>query len=302
MHNKIQHKGIKKKYKRIMATVAGAAVITSAMLPGMPLAKAQASANHNNTNHHRSDISQGEIGSRDAGDPVQIVKDNAGSFGFDTNASFSLLSSSGRKAVVRVHSRGQTFKVDLYQRNGEWIISTIHGIGDSTHPATYTTASMFNYQPNVTYPATLAANQHVLYQTNIFDDWFWHKNAYPQDMALGVLLQNPRLSDTNNIFSSDVLKQIDNINFGRQLVLYTHLGSVASKGYGIGIAKVAQTGNDLTVTVRTKSPLVNTALSATKADDLIPIDLVNLDFRSSIHITFVDQNGTVLSKNTIMPH
>lgn len=293
MPQKNQHKGTKRRYKRVAAALAGAAMMSS-LLPGIPFSRVYAAANPNVT-YRAVARDQSDAENMTAGSPVQVVKDNAGTFGFNTDADqFTLLSQSESKATVQVRKDGQTFKVDLVQEDGNWIIKTIRGIGDMTHPATYTPASMFYYRLAAAPPASESADSQTIYQTDNFSQWSWNQAAYPADMGLGVLLQNPNLTENATAIPDNILSQITNIDFSRHFVLFANLGSVAAKGYGIGIEKVVQTGNDFTVTVRTKSPAANETLTDTKRDDLVLIDRATLDFSNPILINFVDQNGTRL--------
>lgn len=387
-------KTARRKYKRLVAALAGAAVVTSAMLPGLPLSKVHAAENtvvaspaptvetaktpeatkeqrdkERNRERHDEDrqvsgsplaavkaaaATYGFDASRDsfslewrssteavvfvrtddgktfkvrltsdngtwtitsvkevitggysdgtsyAGDPVDVVKDSAGTFGFDAiNDRFTLLSVVGGKAIVEVKTSGQTFKVDLERSGGQWVITTIRGIGNSKYPATYRPASLFGYRTlGVSTGPVVTVGERTLYSNDAFADWTWHETSYPADMKVGVLLVKPDPANTAGI-PGIIVDKVDTIDFGRQLVLYAHIGSVAERGYGIGIEKVVQTGNDLNVTVRTKSPLDNQRWSLTKTNDVIPIDRLALNFDEAIHINFVDQNGTSLSSYTL---
>lgn len=230
------------------------------------------------------------------GDPVKVVKDHAAIFGFNAyDDSFTLLSMSGGKAIVQVKTSGQTFKVDLEKSGNSWVITTIRGIGNSKYPATYRPASFYGYADTV---PSVTVTERTLYNNDSFNDWAWHEDAYPADMKVGVLLFKPASADTPDI-PAIIIDKIESIDFSRQLVLYTHIGSVASQGYGIGIEKVVQTGNDLTVTIRTKSPLENHQLSSTITNDVIPLDRLTLNFDKPVHIQFIDQSGTTLSNYTL---
>jgi len=365
-------KGIKRKYKRIAAALAGAAVITSAMLPGIPVFKVHASPNAANvsaspvtasdletgatsaplkvarqhageygfdTSHDRFSLQKrtdteavvlvqtGDVGTykmvlkkddnnqwqivsvysidRDIaapGDPVTIVMDNAARFGFDAaNDRFSLLSLTAGKAIVQVRTSGQTFKVDLVKKNGSWEITTIRGIGNAKYPATFIPASMFYYGAAVTQPVVSIDEQKVLFQTDKFAGWSWNQETYPGDIDFGVLIQDPRLIDTTNLIPASVMDLLKDIDLTNKFVLYAYLGTTPASGYGIGIEKVVQTGNDFTVTIKARSPLANeTQPAATKAADYIAIDRSALDFSNPIIITFVDGNGTILSQYTLI--
>lgn len=394
MKHTSHRKTARRKYKRLVAALAGAAVVTSAMLPGLPISKVQAAENtvvaspaptgetakapepskeqrDKERNRERPD-EQGQVsgspieavktaaaaygfdasqdnfslqwqsstealilvrthdaktfkvrvskdngewnitsvkevitggysdGTIHAGDPVDVVKDNAGTFGFDAvNDRFTSLSVTGGKAIVQVNTSGQTFKVDLERSDGQWVITTIRGIGNSQYPATYRPASLFGYRTlgAATGPVE-TIGERTLYSNDAFADWAWHEPSYPADMKVGVLLAKPDAANTAGI-PGVIVDKVDTIDFGRQLVLYAHIGSVAERGYGIGIEKVVQTGNDLTVTIRTKSPLNNDRWLLTKTNDVIPIDRLALNFADPIHINFVDQNGTSLSSYTL---
>ncbi len=232
------------------------------------------------------------------GDPVDVVRSNASRFGFDSyHDSFSLLSVTGSKAIVQVKTSGQTFKVDLEKSSGKWVITTIRGIGNSQYPATYRPASM--YGTVTTTGPVVVVKERTLYANNNFSGWSWNQSTYPADMKLGVLLAQPTSPDAEEI-PGIIVNKVDTVDFGRQFALYGYIGSVAEKGYGIGIEKVVQKGNDLTVTVRTKSPLANSKLTATQTSDVIPLDRLSLNFNNPIRITFVDQNGTNLSTYTVL--
>ncbi|QDR82185.1 hypothetical protein [Sporomusa termitida] len=232
------------------------------------------------------------------GDPVDVVRANASRFGFDSyHDSFSLLSVTGSKAIVQVKTSGQTFKVDLEKNSGKWVITTIRGIGNSKYPATYRPASMYGAVGTV--GPVVVAKEQTLYANNNFSGWAWNQSTYPADIKFGVLLANPASPDIEEV-PDIIIDKVESVDFGRQFALYAHIGSVADKGYGIGIEKVVQTGNDLRVTVRTKSPLTNNRLTATQTNDVIPLDRVSLNFNNPITITFVDQNGTTLSTYTIL--
>ncbi|MDD4600105.1 hypothetical protein SDC9_20927 [bioreactor metagenome] len=354
-------KSFRKKYKRIVAAVAGAAVISSAMLPGLPLAKVQAQetqktdqpansktedlktgqsplnaarqyAKDHGYDTSRSNLSLQWSSNTDASvllrqddgntkrikllkdhdkwqvksldkvdktahnlrDPVDVVKDNAASFGFDARTDrFTLLSLAGPKAIVQVRHNGQTFKVDLIKKGAGWDITTIRGIGDMNHSATYTPASFFPYKT----AGTLSPAQAILYRTNTYESWKWNETTYPNDITFGVILQNPELASTS--IPGDIRNKVANVNYNNQFVVFAYLGNVAPRGYGIGIEKITQSGNAITVTVHTKSPNNTTDLPQTKYSDTMTIDRAALRNESQVHITFIDQNGRTLSNYTI---
>lgn len=326
----------RKKYKRLMAALAGAAVVSSALLPGIPINKAHAAvaptpaatyttadqANDQADSQKDKDKPQdNERGrwnkdrdewngryDRDRhdhdryshgyrlSDPVEVVRNNASTFGFDASRDrFSLLSITGSTAIVQVKTSVQTFKVDLKRSNGDWVVTTVRGIGNNGQSATYRPASSFGYS-TLGVSTSVPTSQTTLYSTDKLLGWSWQEGAYPQGMAMGVFLTQPK---SVNIIPDNIRTKLSAVDFDRQFVLYTHLGAVSSKGYGIGIEKVVQKGNDLTVTVRTNSPRFNTNSNITQGDDYVTLNRGSLDFTSTIHITFVDVHGATLSNYTI---
>jgi hypothetical protein len=283
------------KHKRIMAAVAGAAVISATMLPGMPV-KAQALSTSKEI--HEAMAKAEEMKQHRSADPVRVVRNNAATFGFDSvHDRFSLLSSSGSKAIVQVRSNGQTFKVDLRRDDGEWTITTIRGIGDSTHPATYTPAKLFTR-----YATVAATDQTViqqLYHNDNLGDWTWNESAYPKDMSFGLLMKDPLTDESGDYVPANVLDQMKTVNFSRQFVLYAHLGTVAPNGYGIAIEKVVRYGNDVAVTLRTKSPRAADSSSLSVLDTYITLDRSVLANGRPTTITVYDQTGVRLVAYTV---
>jgi hypothetical protein len=316
MHTTTRKRRLKRRYRRMAAAVAGAAVMSTALLHGFPVAKVLAAPNPAvespatdaaaGTATDKAPGDAAERRDRDRGDrdrgrwearsPVQVVMDNAATFGFDAREdSFSLLTRTDRRATVRVRHGGQTFKVDLERSGDSWIITTIRGIGDMHHPATYTPASFF---PGAALTTPVPpAGQTTLFQTDAFNAWNWREAVYPGDMSFGIALQDPRPTGVDADIPDRVLNGVD---FGRQLLLFARAGTVAPQGYGVGIAKVVRSGNDLTVTVRTKSPQAGDT-AATKTDDYLAVDRANLDFRRPVRVAFVDQYGTILVTYTVVP-
>ncbi|MDT8902705.1 hypothetical protein [Anaeroselena agilis] len=324
MHTTTKRRRLRRRYRKMAAAVAGAAVMSTALLHGFPVAKvlaapapavesaADAAAQdqgggveaqarerdrERDRDHDRRDRDWRDRDRWEARSPVQVVMDNAATFGFDVRSdSFSLMSKTGNRATVRVRHDGQTFKVDLERDGGSWVITTIRGIGDRNHPATYTPASFFPGAALLPVPAA-PAERTTIFETAAFSEWSWAEAVYPADMAFGIALQDPRPAGLTTTVPGAVLDRLD---FGRQMLLFAHVGSVSPQGYGVGIAKVVRSGNDLTVTVRTKSPRDGDT-AATKTDDFLAVDRANLDFRKPVRIAFVDQYGTVLVTYTVVP-
>lgn len=372
MKHKIRRKSMKKNYRRIAAAVAGAAVISSTMLPGLAATKTYAAAGPGPTTIQYSQVTKADwyastgtvlnaakqyardygfntthasfsvkwessndalvemrlntgkiyelrltknqdahwvvvdLDNVTAGDvtqsnnPVDIVKEHAATFGFNADSDrFSLLSLTAAKAIVQVRTGDQTFKVDLVKAANRWKITTIRGIGNGKYPATYTPASLFPYRLDT--PVTIPVDQTILFSTNQFSNWEWSESTYSRDMFLNVLFKNPRLIENTLPVPEEILNKLDDINFTKQFVLFAQLGNVAAKGYGIGIERVLQQGNDFIVVVRAKSPQSNLTLKATKGFDYVTIDRSSLDFSDPVYVTFIDHAGTILNKYKLTP-
>jgi hypothetical protein len=297
MKSSNRRRQIRSRSKKLLAAVAGAAVMSSAMLPGLPVTKVLASSNPDTS---QSDVAKDWSDTRKM-DPVRTVKENAYTYGFNPlRDRFTLLDHSATKATVEVKTSGQTFKVNLVKGHGsnQWQITAIRGIGSSKYPATYTPASFFK-RPTTGPVVITPTTPQTLYQSNDFREWTWYNSSYPHDMTFGALIEDPRLRG-NNVVPQDIINQMKHVDFRHQLVVYAHLGTVDSSGYGIGIEKITQTGNDLTVTVRAKSPRFTESVTTTKGYDYIAMERSLFDSRRPIRVTFINQNHTTLNNYSIM--
>lgn len=267
---------IKRKYKRLAAAVAGAAIMSSAMLPAISPAVAHASPDPNTTAVPTSTTTTSTANPTITGDPTPTPTPT------DLSAH-------------REH-RDRDRDKDHHDRN-------YRDRNLNYKNYLYVTTALNNQPvaPQTVAPQTLAANQQVLFQTSNYDTWSWNEATYPQDMAFGVFQQNPLQTGISTPIPKNVLNTVNKVNFGNQFIIYAHLGAKVSPGHAIGISRVEQTGNDLTVTVRANSPQPNIASGPTKADDLVQIDRSTLNFSVPINITFVNENGTILNNYTINP-
>lgn len=160
-----KRKLLRRKYKRYVAAVAGAAVMAGAVLPGIPVAKAAASARptpppmrvtqgdlyrdgwHEHKNswpspdenqawyqdghiYYRSDnYKDRDIYVGELGSPVDVVKDFAGRYGFNRYTdTFNLLYLSSNKAYVQAvkSDTGKQLTVGLVRTaDGDWSIDWV---------------------------------------------------------------------------------------------------------------------------------------------------------------------------------
>lgn len=235
-------------------------------------------------------------------DPVRVVRENAGRFGFDADIdNFSLLTMENGKAVVQVRTNRQTFKVDLVRNSGRWEITTIRGIGNMQYPATYTPASMFRYQTPLPAPIVIPAPQTTVYETDDYRDWSWNQTLYPRDMTMGVVMHVSQLVGSAVFIPDHVRDQLRNVDLDRNLVLFAYLGSVPTQGYGIAIEKVTQNANNLYITVAANSPQADEKTAASKLDDYILVNRSQLNFSQPINVIFLNRSGVPLSSFTILP-
>jgi hypothetical protein len=210
-------KNVKRRYRRLVAALAGATLVSSAALPGIPVERVYA-------------YSQS---SENAGTPLQTPINKVVQLGLN----------SGKIEVARL----------------------------------------------------------LLFNTDIYEGWQWHETAFARDMAMGLLTSDQRIGSGIASLSSNSFNLLKGVDFARNLVIFAHLGTMSGQGYGIGIASVVQTGNNLTVIVRFKSPGLEDTPAIIKVDDFVRIPRGTLDFRRRIDITFEDKNGTVLAHQVLMP-
>ena len=151
MKHKFLHKlRLKRKHKRMFAAVASAAVLSSALLPGIPIVKVHAAGSppvSDSAKAPSGSVAPSEPvrevqASQPADNPVEMVRDRAPSLGFSKADSFSLQTKAEQDATVKVRSSdGQTYEVELRKNDANWRVVTIRGLGDSSHPATYRTGN-----------------------------------------------------------------------------------------------------------------------------------------------------------------
>lgn len=150
----------------------------------------------------------------------------------------------------------------------------------------------------IAYPSLEVARR-LLFHTDIYDAWQWNEASLPQDMLLGMLMASPKNMENMVKLPPEALKMLQDTDFSRNIVFYAYLGSKALPGYAVAIASVGEIENNVTVTVRMKSPVMEEALKDTKPYDLVRIPRGILDFRRQVNITFEDGKGKVLGRQTI---
>lgn len=227
-------------------------------------------------------------------DPLKVAKTEGKSYGFNDNDTYTVIRKLNSSTIAR---HGQIdIEVNHDDKLYTMIIVRPFGGGD----AIWTTYKVIGQNPPVTTPAP-APNERVLFQVfDKFYGWKWQKGSYPKDMAFATVIDyEGQLKNDNRIPEAALLKLKD-VDFSKKVALFAYLGSLPG-GYGIGIEKVTLSGNNMTVLVRTKSPrpgdMVTMMLSY--PSDFVLIDRNIVDIWGGINVTFVDQQGQVLSKNKL---
>jgi hypothetical protein len=123
------------------------------------------------------------------------------------------------------------------------------------------------------------SNSKILFTTDKYDHWQWHKERYPDSMAYGVSFS-----------------EVDGSTSSRKLVLIAKLGSCPTGGYGIGIANVTLKGDQMTVQVRMKSPAPDriVTMAITNPSDNVQLDLNSVKIPATVNIRFVDNKDALL--------
>jgi hypothetical protein len=226
-------------------------------------------------------------------DPLKVAKMEGRNYGFSDNDSYTIIRKLNSSAIAR---HGQIdVEVNHDDKLYTMIIVRPFGGGD----AIWTTYKVIGKKPPVITPAPNPAEK-VLFQTDKFVDWKWQKGSYPKDMAFATVVDyEGQLKNDHRIPEAALLKLKD-VDFSKKVALFAYLGS-SSGGHGIGIEKVTMSGNTMTVQVRAKSPRPGdmVTMMLTYPSDFILIDRNIVDVWGGVNVTFVDQQGQVLSKNKL---
>lgn len=226
-------------------------------------------------------------------DPLQVAQNEGKAYGFTASDVFiivkrlnsSTLSSRG-EIHVKVMHEGIEYTMVLVRPIGSdsgAIWTTHHVIGKDVKPLPQSTAK-------------------ILFKTNKFEDWKWYTATYPKDMAFATIVDYEAQLKNDKRIPEHVLEKVKDIDYSSKVVLFVYLGTGPSGGYGIGIEKVTMEGNNMTVKVRTKSPAPNEVVTKaiTFPADFVTIKRSEVDIWGGVNVTFVDQDGKVLSKNKLV--
>ncbi len=230
-------------------------------------------------------------------DPLQVARQEGRQYGFSDKDTFTVVK---RLAQSNLARHGEIHvKVTHNGKDYTMILVKPFGGGDAIW-TTYKVVGQYKPVP----PSENAGK--TLFSTNKYDSWRWQKGSYLKDMAFATVVDYGYQLKQDKRIPENVLRKIKDINYNKKVVLFAYLGTAPSGGYGVGIEKVVLNGNKMTVTVHTQSPGRGSAvtLAVTQPADYVVLDKELFAVRGGVDITFVDQNGKVLSKNklTISSH
>lgn len=228
-------------------------------------------------------------------DPLQAARMEGKQYGFTDQAVFTMVKQVSSSSIARhgqidfkVEQNGKTYTMILVRPFGsdEGAIWTVYSVTGKDKP---------NPQPDAS---------KVLFETNKYEGWKWHKGKgqYPHDIAFATIADYEFQLKHDERIPEFALKRVKDIDYTKNVVLFAYLGTAPSGGYGIGIEKVTMTGNQVTVKVRTRNPAPGemVTMAITHPADYVLLDRKVVDLWGGVNVTFIDQNGVVLSKNKLV--
>lgn len=228
-------------------------------------------------------------------DPLQVARNEGKDYGFTDKAVFTITKRVSSSPIARhgqidveVRQNGKTYTMILVRPFGsdDGAIWTVYRVTGVDKP---------DQQPLPT---------KVLFETDKYAAWKWYKgqSQYPKDSAFATIVDYDAQLKYDKRIPEYVLERVKDVDYDSKAVLLAYLGTAPSGGYGIGIEKVTMTGNNITVQVQTKSPAPNemVTMAITHPADYITIDRSIVDIWGGVNVTFIDQYGSVLSKNKLV--
>jgi hypothetical protein len=226
-------------------------------------------------------------------DPVQVAEREGRQYGFTADDKFTIVRRQSSSAIAR---HGQ-IDVQVVHQNKVYTMILVRPFG-SDDGAIWTTYKVLQKD---TEPAPVPPAGKVLFQTDKFTDWYWHKGAYPRDMAFATVVDYAAQLKYDQRIPEFVLARAKDVDYQRKVVLFAYLGTGGGAD-GIGIEKVTLQGDNITVVVRTKSirPGEVETKNITHPADFVTIDRSIVDIWGGVNVTFVGQDGKILSKNKLV--
>ncbi|MEG6584272.1 protease complex subunit PrcB family protein [Dendrosporobacter sp. 1207_IL3150] len=226
-------------------------------------------------------------------DPMKVAVNEGKAYGFSEKDTFTII----RKMSSTDLARHGQIDMEVIHDGIKYTMILVKPLGGPDAIWTIYRVSS-GHKPEQKPPVT----EKVLFKTEKYAGWDWHKGQYPKDIAFAVIADYNTQLENDKRIPEAVLEQVKDINYDKKVVLFAYLGGVPSGGYDIGIEKVTMSGNSMTVQVRTKSPRPGdmTTMDISSHADYITLDRSVVDIWGGVNITFVDQAGKVLSKNKIV--
>lgn len=223
-------------------------------------------------------------------DPMQVAKIEGENYGFTELDTFTIVKKQSSSAISR---HGEIdFEVNHQGKKYSMILVKPFGGPD----AIWTTykAELIDNVPE------LPVKTKILFETSKYEDWKFYKSEYPQDMFFATIVNSDGQLAYDNRVSENIINKFKSPEFNNKLILFANMGASSAKS-DIGIEKVTLHGNTMTVYVHTKSPRPDEIITMNiiYPNDYVAIDSSILRERGTMNITFVDQNGKVLSKNKL---
>lgn len=137
----------------------------------------------------------------------------------------------------------------------------------------------------------------VLFATQQYANWQWHYERYPDNMSFAVLTAAADAAAPDSLALRMLQENLQPEVYRQKIAIVAALGAAAPQT-DIGIEEVRLYGKELTVRVHTKSARLNQPLTRnlTYPYDYVLLDRQGLDLRSGLNVTFIDQQGAVLSR------
>lgn len=223
-------------------------------------------------------------------DPMQVAKKEGKNYGFTELDTFTIV----KKLKSSTISRHGQIDIEVTHQGKKYTMILVKPFGGPD--AIWTT-----YKAQVIdNPSEQPVKTRVLFETNKYEDWKFYSSHYPQDMFFATIVNSDGKLTYDDRVSESTISKFKRSRFHNKLILFANMGASPAKS-AIGIEKVILTGKDMTVYVHTKSPRPDEfiTMNIIYPEDYVTIDRSIIQEQGSVNITFVDQNGKVLSKNKL---
>lgn len=225
-------------------------------------------------------------------DPLSVAREEGKRFGFTTSDKYTIVKHYSSTKLAR---HGE-IHVQVEHKNQTYTMILVRPLG-SDDGAIWTIYSVSGRTP----VETPVQDGKVLFSSDQFKDWKWQRTQYLKDMAFTTVVDYEAQRKQETRIPESILANVKNIDYGRKVVVFAYLGEAPGGGHDIGIEKVSIKGNNMTVQVRAKSPRPGqpVTMMLTHPYDFVTIDRSIVDIWGGVNISFVDENGKVLSQNKL---